>query len=97
LRSYLSADQESFPAALVQAQVEAASVNELAGKTVPAQSFVQAEESGPVWHTVGGEGVQLTITSITDKQVVAELTGAAINTATGQTAPITGKFEGRLQ
>jgi hypothetical protein len=97
LRSYRAADQEAFPSALVQSQVEAASLNELAGQTLQAQSFVQAEESGPVWHTAGSEGVQLTIKAIADKQVVAELSGDAINTSTGQATPITAKLEGWLQ
>jgi hypothetical protein len=97
LRSYPSADQEAFPSALVQAQIEAASLAELVGKTVPAQSFVQAEESGTVWHTSGGEPVQLTIKSVADKQVIAELAGAAINAATGESAPVSAKIEGWLQ
>jgi hypothetical protein len=96
LRSYPSVAQEAFPSALVQAEVETGSLADLVGKTVAAQTFVQAEPSGLVWHTVGGEPMQLTIKTVADKQLIAELTGVAINTATGQTAPFSGKIDGYL-
>jgi hypothetical protein len=97
LRSYAAADQEAFPSALIQAQTEAASLNELVGKTVAAQTFVQAEPSGPVWHTIGAQPLQLTIKAVADKQLTAELTGSAVNTATGQSAPVSGKIDGYLE
>lgn len=97
LRSYPTADQEAFPAALIQAQVEAQSVNDLVGKTVSAQAFVQAEPSGAVWHSVDGEPVQLTIQSYADKHLMGALTGKAKNTKTSQTLDLTGTIDGWLE
>lgn len=97
LRSYAAADQEAFPSALIQAPVEAATLGELVGKTVAAQMFVQAESSGAVWHTVGVEPVQLTIKAVAEKQLTAELTGAAVNTASGKAAPVSAKIDGYLE
>jgi hypothetical protein len=97
LRSYPAVDQEAFPSALVQAQVDVSDISRLAGQTIPAQVFVQATSNGTVWHTVGVEPAQLTIEAVTGKQITAAIAGHAVNTATGQSVPLAGTFDGHLE
>lgn len=96
LQSYRDAKQESFPAALLRAQVSAADLAQLNGQTVPAELFVQGQEDGPTWSTTT-DLVQLKITALDDKNLSAELVaGSLLNANTGASQAVKGVFKGVL-
>jgi hypothetical protein len=96
LQSYRDAAQESFPSALVRAQVSASTVAELKGQTVPAELFVQPQKDGPTWST-RGELVQLKIVSVEAKTLTAEIAGGAlIHDGTGASQAVKGTLQAVL-
>lgn len=93
LQSYRTAEQETYPAVFLRAQVQAASLNELADQVVEARLFVQPQADSPILFSEPASPVQLKIVSIDDKLLSAELVSAALrNTATGEEIAATGKF-----
>jgi hypothetical protein len=96
LQSYREPSQESFPSALVRAQVSASDLPGLKGQTIPAQLFVQAQKDGPVWST-NKDLVQLKITAVDAKTMSAELvSGSLLNASTGASQAVKGAFQGVL-
>ena len=94
MQSYQNASQESFPSALLRAQVSAANLADLNGQTIPAQLFVQAQKDGPTWSTQQ-ELVQVKITVVDAKNVSAELAGGSLlNASTGASQAVKGTFKG---
>ena len=97
LQSYRDAQQEAFPSVFVRASCSSATLAELAGQTLAAQMFVQAQENGPVWSATD-QTVQLKITAVEKQQLKAEIvSGSLANSGTGATQAVTGTFEGVLQ
>ncbi len=97
LQSYRDAPQEAFPSVFVRASCSAATLADLAGQTLAAQMFVQAQENGPVWSATD-QPVQLKITAVEEKQLKAEIvSGSLAHSGTGATQAVSGTFEGVLQ
>ena len=73
-------------------------MGELVGQQVAGELYVQAVQEGPVWHSPDGQPVEVAITSVSDGAVEGEVrAGSLVNTDTGQSIPVTGKFNGALQ
>ncbi len=97
LQSYRDAPQEAFPSVFVRASCSSATLADLAGQTLAAQMFVQAQENGPVWSATD-QPVQLKITAVEEKQLKAEIvSGSLAHSGTGATQAVSGTFEGVLQ
>lgn len=97
MASYKEADLERFPSVFLQARVQTATLTDLAGQTVNADLFAQSGQSGPLWFSHDESPVSLSVTSVDDKSMVCELSGAQlINADTGETATVSGKFIGLL-
>lgn len=95
LKSYRSAEAETFPSVLLQATVEASDPSALQGQTVSAQMFVQVAADGPVWFADRTHPVQLKIVTVADRKFTAELVGGALaSTHSGNSIPASGKFNG---
>lgn len=95
LQSYISAETESFPSALIQAQVDEISQTELSGKTVKAQVFIQHEQSGPIWSTNPDEPAEIAIDSMRDNVLKAKVVkGTVYNSQTGDSVQLKGNVEG---
>lgn len=89
---------ETFPSLFLRAEVSAGTLAELAEEKLAAQLYVQAEPEGPVWHSPDDQPVELTISTAGDTSVEGQLLrGSLINTDTGQSVAVTGKFIGSLQ
>jgi hypothetical protein len=99
ISSCQEAADESFPAALFQAEVTAATLPELANKKLPGQFYAQVAEDGPVWHSAPAQPVELTINVVkeSEKVVEGEVQGPVLNSGTGQETSMTGKFSGVIQ
>ena len=98
LQSYRDEQNETYPSAYVRATVKAAQASELQGQTVAAVLYVQSVKDGPVWFSPDGSPVQLKITTVDDKQIVAEIVGGSLTrTDTGAAAPVTAKLQGYWQ
>ena len=95
---YQTAGDESFPSVFFRAEVSAGELGELVGQQVAGELYVQAVQEGPVWHSPDGQPVEVAITSVSDGAVEGEVrAGSLVNTDTGQSIPVTGKFNGALQ
>jgi hypothetical protein len=98
LQSYSSLSQESYPSALIQAQTDRQSIEQLSGQTVSAQMFFKPGQYGAIWYTQPTEPIQLKINSTTDGKVIAEFAGGKLyNTATGASVTPTGRVEGKYE
>ena len=95
LKSFRDVKSETFPSVLIQATVQAGSLTELRGQTVPAQMFVQTEANGPIWFADGARPVQLTIATVEEKVVSAKIAGGTLlNAADGKQVPATAQLNG---
>jgi hypothetical protein len=94
LRSYRSADKETFPSVFLQAQVQAKTPGELIGQVVSARLFVQSEQSGAVFYAPHAAPVELKIVSIKEGMVDAELVGGSLVSTSGGEVNVTGSFQG---
>ena len=95
LQSYRDAERESFPSVFLQAQLQANSLAELVGEPLSARLFIQREPEGPILFSEISTPITLTITSLENQLVSAELTGAALrDTSTGGDIPVTGNLTG---
>jgi len=93
LTSYKVPDQESFPSVFLRAPVDVGSPEELAGRTVRAQMYVQFQSGGAVWYTPPEGLVEVTIQSVEQQAVTAELTGGTIvNAQTKERIDVKGKM-----
>jgi len=98
MTSYQNAGDESFPSVFFRAEVSAAELAELVGQEVAGQLYVQAVKDGPVWHSADDRPVRVAITSAADGSIEGEVRGGdLVNTDTGQSNSVTGKFAGSLQ
>jgi hypothetical protein len=98
IASYQDAETESFPSVFIRALVETTSVTELAGKTLPAQGFVQPTPEGAIWHSRAPEHLQLQIDEVTDRSIAGKVVGGQlVSTETGQPIDVTGTFSGSLR
>jgi len=96
LQSYRDARGESYPAVFVYASCTAGTPEELAGRTLDAQMFVQLEPDGPLWAATT-QPVPLKVTAVDGKLLRAELVGGSLtHSVTGASQPVTGTFEGVL-
>lgn len=94
LRSYRDEGSEEFPSIFLQAQVPAASAEELKAAPIEARLFVQEERDGKVLFSAMDKPVQLKITAVDEKSLKAELVSASLfDTARGEAVPATGQFE----
>jgi hypothetical protein len=95
LQSYRDAEHESFPSVFLQAHVQANSMAELIGEPIAARLFVQREAQGPVLFSDIATPIELKITSVEERVISAELSGAKLrDTSTGAELPVTGKLTG---
>jgi hypothetical protein len=93
LQSYQNAARESFPSFYIHAAVEAATLAELAGKTVPAQMYLKSRESGPTLFTPDDAPLQLKIVAVEEARVTAEIVGGKLlSTSDSLTTDISGQF-----
>jgi hypothetical protein len=77
--------------------VDAKSMSELVGKTVPAQAFVQTTRNGPVWHTRADAFLQLQIDEATENTISGRITGGQmVSQNARQPVEVTGTFAGHL-
>lgn len=98
IQSYRDAASESYPSALIQAQVAAKQAGELTGQTIPAQMFTQAQSGGPVWFATTAAPVQVKIISIAGGKLVAEVAGGVlVHSEGGPAVQAVGKIEGAIQ
>lgn len=92
-KTYRSADNEKFPSFYLIAEFSG-SADSLAGSTLDATMFVQAETGSHPWASQPDQPVQVKIVSIDAKCIVAELVGGqVINTITKERVQPVGKFE----
>jgi hypothetical protein len=97
LQSYRDAENESFPSVFLRSQVNASSPSDLIGQIVTARLFVQQDAQGSVLFSETGSPVELKIVSFEEQLLTAELVaGSLLDTATGESVAVTGKFEGVL-
>lgn len=97
LRSYRSADNESFPSVFLQAQVQADSPSELVGQIVSSRLFVQPTADGPLWYSATGNPVELKVVSVEEHLLTAELAGGLLQSTTdGAEVKANGTFCGVL-
>jgi hypothetical protein len=93
LQSYKHAERETFPSFYIHAQVEAATLAELAGQTVPAQMYLKSRESGPTLFTPSDAPLQLKIVAVEETRVTAEIVGGKLLSSTDSvTRDISGQF-----
>lgn len=97
LQSYRDAENETFPSVFLHSRVNGSSPSELVGKIVSARLFVQQDAQGSVLFSETGSPVELRIASLEEQLLTAELVaGSLLDTATGESVAVTGKFEGVL-
>ncbi len=98
LASYRDVEREAFPSVFLQAQVEAASLSDLVGKTISGRLFIQREANGPVLFSEDGSPVELSITSVDEQLMSAELTNAKLRETTSAIEiPVTGTLQGVVE
>jgi len=98
ITSYQSPGDETFPSAMLHAEVSAATPQALVGQKVPARLYAQTVADGPVWHSPDGEPVQLAITAADEKTVSGQIVaGKAVNTDAARATDVTGKFVATLR
>ena len=98
LASYKEVELERFPSLLLQAQVEADSLAELAGKTVHGELYAQAEKDGAVWHSEEGAPAAFSVSAVEGNAVTCKITGASlVNSETGERSTVSGKFVGLVE
>ena len=89
LRSYQGKDAD-YPSVLLHAPVAAASLAELAGRTVEARMFIR-EDRDTVWDNVDAPPISLRIDSVTDKELKGTIVGGQLrNNATGSSHDVSG-------
>lgn len=98
IQSYRDAASEQFPSVFLRATVQATKSAELAGQTVEAQMFAQAESGGPVWFADASAPVKVRIVSVEAGKLAAEILEGTLTHSQGGAAVVAvGKIEGVLQ
>jgi hypothetical protein len=93
ITSYQSTTDENFPSAMLRAEISQTTLTALVGQKVSAQVYLQSVANGPIWHTQHDQPVELSITAADDKSVSGEVvSGKVINTDSGQSVDVKGKF-----
>jgi hypothetical protein len=98
LTSYSDAEHESFPSILIWAEVASHQPDSLAGQKVKAQIYIQAKADGPVWQSVPGEPIEVSITKASAQEFAGEIaSGKIISSDGGGGIDVRGKFAGALR
>lgn len=93
LQSYKTAEREAFPSFYIHAAVAAATLEELAGQTVPARMYLQSKANGPTFFSPDDAPLQLRIAAVEGNRVTAEITGGSLTSASdATTTEISGQF-----
>ena len=92
--SYEKPESEQFPAFMIQGEVEVGSLPALINQAVPVELYVMLSRESPVWHSAPGQPVEVRVTAASEAEVTGEIvSGTLINSETGETKSVTGKFE----
>jgi hypothetical protein len=94
IQSYRAAEAESFPSVFLHAKVDAQTPQELAGRVVAARLFIQPQQDGPTWYAPVGSPVELSIVSVDEQSLRAELPGGTLRSTADAETSITGTLEG---
>lgn len=87
--------EEGFPSVFLWADVQAASAAELAGKTIPAQLFVQRDQNSHLFASSLAQPVQVKIAHVDAWSVTCELQTAELDRADGDdSVQASGKLVG---
>lgn len=110
VKSYLDAQQETLPSAMLQAHVSAREPASLVGTTVKAEVYLMTADpassspgddgslAGVTWHTPPGELADVKITAVDGQRLTGEIvSGELVNTSTQKRHPLKGRFTGPLQ
>lgn len=98
LRSYAEPASELFPSVYLRATSTAENAAALRDQNLTGQMFVQKEKGGPVWQADANGLVQLKITQVDDKSLVAEIVGGSLRSfPDGKASTIQGSLQGFWQ
>lgn len=85
-------DTETFPSILIQAQVDAETLEDLADREIPVQLYATMNASGAVWSHPAGDFVKLKLT-LSENGVTGDISGGnLVVESTDQSVAAQGKF-----
>ena len=93
ITSYNDPSGESFPSVIIRAETSAKTPEDLSGKPVTANVFVQANNSDAVWQAIENP-LELTFTSVDQSEFSATVRGTLVNAETGVSKEMTGSLHG---
>jgi hypothetical protein len=98
ISSYADKQSESYPSVFIQAVAPTAILTDILDQPLSAKIFVALAAHGPFFSTPDGQPAQITVQAADDQHVVGKIENAnLLDQASGQTAAVSGKFDGQLK
>jgi len=97
IASYADKQSESYPSVFIQAVAPSSTLTDILEQPLPAKIYVALAAAGPFFSTAEGQSAQVTIIAKDDQHVVGKIENAnLLDQASGQTATVSGKFDGQM-
>lgn len=93
ITSTLNGEPKTFPAFMIQGDVNAKSLQELMGKSVACRVFAQAQPESAIWSNVESAPIMVKVQHVDGKFTASFDQGKLINSATQATTMASGKFD----